>query len=72
MSLLRPVDAFDHIFFEQILKISFNVSTILNSKSKIETKKTDTCKHFYKKDFHVFSSKILVCYLIGKNIISQK
>ena len=55
-----------------ILKISFSVSTILNSKPKIEKKRADTCKHFHKKDFHVFSKEILVCYLIGKNIISEK
>ena len=55
MSLLIPVDAFDHRFFEINFKISFYVPTILNSKSKIENKITDTCKHFYKRDFRVFS-----------------
>ena len=55
MSALIPVDAFDRKFFEINFKISFSVSTILNSKLKIEKKRADTCKHFHKKDFHVFS-----------------
>ena len=38
---------------KQILKTSFHVSTILNSKPKIENEITDTCKHFYKKRFSV-------------------
>ena len=37
-----------------ILKSSFYLPTILNSKPKTENKITETCKHFYKEDFHVF------------------
>ena len=55
MSLLIPVDAFDCKFFEIKLKNKFLVSIIFNSKPKIENKRTDTCKHFYKKHYHAFS-----------------
>ena len=73
MSLLLPVCAFNRLFFELNLKTKFLVSIILNSKSKIGNNKgPDTCKHFNKKDFYVFSLEISVCYLIGKNIIRRK
>ena len=55
ISLLIPVDAFVCRFFETNFENKFLCSTILNIKAKIENKITDTCKHFYKTDFHVFS-----------------
>ena len=55
MSLLIPINPLIVDYLKKYLKTSFYVSTILNNKPERENKKTGTCKHFSKKDFHVFS-----------------